>query len=187
MVGRAVGEGSAAARGENGQAMIDERALLEEILRGYALSVRGPHGVLHWARVTENGLRLAGPTGADVEVVQLFALFHDSRRVNDGTDGGHGLRGAELARSLRGSLVHLDDARFELLFEACRLHTDGHTVGHPTLLVCWDADRLDLGRACIRPSPERLCTDAARELIPWAHERAARGYEEPIVKESWGL
>jgi alkaline phosphatase D len=41
-----------------------------------------------------------------------------------------------------------------------------------TLLACWDADRLDLGRAGITPVPERLCTDAARELLAWAHERA---------------
>jgi hypothetical protein len=32
---------------------------------------------------------------------------------------------------MRGRLVHLDDARFELLFEACRLHTDGHTEANP--------------------------------------------------------
>lgn len=35
-----------------------------------------------------------------------------------------------------GSLIHLDEARFELLFEACRLHTDGYTTGDPTLLAC---------------------------------------------------
>ena len=36
----------------------------------------------------------------------------------------HGLRGGEFARTLRGELLHLDDDLFELLFEACRLHTD---------------------------------------------------------------
>lgn len=167
--------------------MIDEKAILREILRGYVLPVRGAHGVLHWARVRENGLCLAEAAGADAEVVTLFALFHDSRRVNEVRDDGHGLRGAELARSVRGSLVNLDDAQFELLFEACRLHTDGLTEGPPTLLVCWDADRLDLGRVSITPRPKRLCTDAARVLIGWAHERASRDHEELIVKEAWGL
>jgi hypothetical protein len=71
--------------------------------------------------------------------VRLFALFHDSRRINEYRDDDHGLRGGEFAHSLRGSLVHLDDARFELLFEACRLHTDGHTDGDETLQACWDA------------------------------------------------
>jgi hypothetical protein len=31
--------------------------------------------------VLENGLRLAQTTGVNIEVVQLFAVFHDSKRV----------------------------------------------------------------------------------------------------------
>jgi uncharacterized protein len=108
--------------------------------------------------VLENGLRIAEANGADTEVVTLFALFHDSRRVNDFHDPGHGLRGARLAESLRGSLVHLDNRRFRLLYEACRLHTDGLTEGDPTVLACWDADRLDLGRVGTTPSPVYLGT-----------------------------
>jgi uncharacterized protein len=142
--------------------MHDAPAILRAILAGYALPVRGDHGVVHWARVLENGLRLGEAVGADLEVVRLFALFHDSRRVSEFRDEGHGLRGGDFARTLRGSLVHLDDARFELLHEACRRHTDGGTTGEATLLACWDADRLDLGRVGIRPRPELLCTDAAR-------------------------
>lgn len=124
--------------------MHDTAAMMRRILHGYALFVRGDHGVVHWARVLENGLRVADATGADREVVTLFALFHDARRVNEYHDPGHGRRGGELARSLRGSLIHLDDARFALLFEACRLHTDGLTAADPTLQACWDADRLRL-------------------------------------------
>jgi uncharacterized protein len=164
----------------------DPAQILRAILTGYPLPVRGAHGVVHWARVLENGLRLAAATGADAEVVTLFALFHDSRRVNEHHDPGHGLRGGELARSLRGTLVHLNDARFGLLYEACRLHTDGLTGGDPTLLACWDADRLDLGRVGITPRPERLCTDAARELLESAHERAISQYEPGTVLASWG-
>ena len=144
--------------------MHDLAAILGAILDGYVLPVDGYHGILHWARVLENGLRIAEANGADREVVTLFALFHDSRRVNEEEDDGHGLRGGEFARSLRGKLVHLDDERFDLLFEACRLHTEGHTAGHPTLLACWDADRLDLGRVGITPDPRRLCTRAGRRL-----------------------
>lgn len=75
---------------------------MSEILRGYALPVRGDHGAVHWARVLENGLRVADAIGADREVVALFALFHDFRRVNECRDDGHGERGGEFARSLRG-------------------------------------------------------------------------------------
>jgi uncharacterized protein len=162
-------------------------AIVQEILEGYTLPVRGAHGVVHWARVLENGLRLASATGANAEVVTLFALFHDARRINEGWDDGHGLRGAEYARTLRGSLVQLGDRDFELLFEACRLHTDGHLHGDLTVQVCWDADRLDLGRVGITPRPQRLCTKAARELLPWAHARAVAWHVPEMVAEVWGL
>lgn len=167
--------------------MHDLPAILAAVLRGYALPVFGDHGVAHWARVWENGMRLADATGADREVVALFALFHDARRVTEYNDDGHGLRGSEFARSLRGRLVHLDDARFGLLFEACRLHTDGLTTGDLTLLACWDADRLDLGRVGISPDPDRLCTAAARELLAWADARAVVGHEPADVLAAWGF
>lgn len=162
-------------------------AILAAILDGYALPVRGYHGVVHWARVLENGLRIAEANGADREVVALFALFHDARRVNENRDDDHGLRGGEFARSLRGDLVHLDDRRFELLFEACRLHTDGLTTGDPTLLACWDADRLDLGRVGITPDPKLLGTPTACNLLDWAHDRAVESYEPRDVLLSWGF
>jgi uncharacterized protein len=162
-------------------------AIIHEILDSYSLPLRGYHGVVHWARVLENGRRLAAATGARIEVVTLFALFHDSRRINENSDFGHGHRGANYARSLRGKLVHLDDADFHLLFEACRLHTDGLTHGDITLQVCWDADRLDLGRVGITPDPDLLCTDAARDLIDWAHGRASLGFEPDFVADEWGV
>lgn len=166
--------------------MHDYPAILSVILEGYTLPRDGYHGVLHWARVWENGLRVASVNGGDEEVVRLFALFHDARRVNEHIDPGHGLRGGDLAHALRGTLVHLDDARFDLLYEACRLHTDGHTTGDATMLACWDADRLDLGRVGIHPRAELLCTDTARELVPWAQERAVRDHRVDAVLGGWG-
>jgi uncharacterized protein len=165
--------------------MISTAAIVGEILAGYALPVRGAHGIVHWARVLENGRKLAAATGAKIEVVTLFALFHDSRRVNEFTDFDHGLRGAQLAREVRGTLFELDDPDFELLFEACRLHTDGLTEGDVTLLACWDADRLDLGRVGITPDPELLCTEAARGLLPWANDRATRRHVPQLISAEW--
>lgn len=167
--------------------MHDHPAIIKAILEAYALPRQGAHGVVHWARVLESGLRVAEAVGADREVVSLFALFHDSKRVNEHRDHGHGQRGGEFARTLRGTLVHLDDDRFELLYEACRLHTDGLTDGNPTLQACWDADRLDLGRVGIRPRRSRLCTDAARGMVDWAHERAVNGYVPRDVMGRWGM
>lgn len=163
--------------------------VVAEILRGYALDPWGHHGVVHWARVLENGRKLAATTGANVEVVSLFAVFHDSRRENDGDDCGHGGRGAELAAKLRGRLFDLPDAEFDLLSRACERHTGGRTDPDVTALTCWDADRLDLGRVGVVPAPRYLCTAAAKApaMIDWAHDRAVRGYEPDFVVWRWGV
>jgi len=166
---------------------MDSGTIVREILTTYALPVRGRHGVVHWARVLENGLRLAESTGANVRIVTLFALFHDSCRMNEQYDEGHGLRGGEYAQSLRSMLFPLRDPEFELLFQACQLHTDGYTEGDVTLQTCWDADRLDLGRVVITPNAERLCTYTARKLLVWANQRAVIDYEPEIVTKVWGL
>jgi uncharacterized protein len=164
-------------------------AIVAEILLGYALPPRGFHGVVHWARVLENGLRLAESTGANATVVQLFAVFHDSRRENEGTDPAHGRRGADLAAELRGRLFELPDAEFEALYRACEWHTEGRTDPDATVLTCWDADRLDLGRVGIVPSPKYLCTTAARSprLIDWAHTRSVEGFEPDFVAGAWRI
>ena len=156
--------------------------LVREILREYRLPVRGIHGVVHWGRVFENGLRIAELTGADTRVVTLFALFHDSRRVNENHDRDHGRRGSELARAMRNQL-DLDDIAFALLTQACDLHTDGLTEADVTIQTCWDADRLDLGRVGMTPEPHLLCTGAGRSLIAWADARACSGYEPAFVAE----
>jgi uncharacterized protein len=166
--------------------MHDYPAILQAILEHYALPLNGDHGIIHWARVHENGLKVAESSGADTEVVKLFALFHDSRRINEHHDPGHGHRGGELAKSLRGTLIHLDDERFDLLYEACRLHTNGLTTGDVTLRTCWDADRLDLGRVGTVPAAHLLCTDAGRKLIRWADRRAVANYVPGEVLAAWG-
>jgi len=72
----------------------DLPAILRAILPGYPLPHDGTHGLTHWARVLENGLRLCEATGADTEVVTLFAIFHDARRVNEYRDQGQLLAGS---------------------------------------------------------------------------------------------
>src|SRR3954468_17996771 len=96
--------------------------VLNPVLEDYALPGSGHHGIAHWARVLENGLRLAGETGANDEVVRLFAVLHDSRRLNEGSDPDHGPRAAEFARTLRGRLFDLPDHEFGLLHRACAGH-----------------------------------------------------------------
>ena len=148
--------------------------LLTVIRRDFALSLRGIHGEAHWARVCENGLHLAQRTGADVQIVELFAYLHDSKRQNDGWDRDHGRRAAEFARTLDGSMLELPPRKLEHLIYACTHHSDGMTEADVTVQTCWDADRLDLGRIGVEPNPRRLCTSAAQDpaVIDWAFRRS---------------
>jgi uncharacterized protein len=120
-------------------------------------------------------------------VVELFAVFHDARRRNESIDPGHGSRGAELARALRGVVFDLDDAAFALLLDACERHTDGEIDGEVTVRTCWDADRLDLNRVAITPDPDRLATAAARDpaLLAWADARARERTVPDLVPTVW--
>jgi uncharacterized protein len=163
--------------------------ILHAILEDYVLPWSGHHGIAHWARVLENGARLAGETGADLEIVQLFAVLHDSRRMNEAFDPDHGPRAAQFARELRGSLFDLPDHGFRLLHRACAGHTHERTHPDITIQTCWDADRLDLGRVGIMPHSSRLCTDAAKKpaTIMWADERASLGLVPELVKSEWGI
>jgi uncharacterized protein len=168
---------------------IDLGPVLRAVLDEYALPLGGFHGVAHWARVLENGLRLAEETGAEVEVVRLFAVLHDSRRLSEGGDPHHGPRAAEFARRLRGGVFELDDRRFGLLERAIAGHTHERTHPDITIRTCWDADRLDLGRVGVTPLPGRLCTEAARRpgTIRWADGRATFLVVPRFVKEEWGI
>jgi uncharacterized protein len=141
-----------------------------------AYSVHGPD---HWRRVERNGLLLATRTGADIAVVRLFALFHDSRRENDDWDEGHGARGAEYAASLRGHAFDLEDDRFALLHYACVWHTDADHHDDPTIATCWDADRLDLNRVGVILDPAFMSTDFGREI-------AAYGSLSPFLRKAEG-
>jgi uncharacterized protein len=168
---------------------LDLPRVVTAVLAEYTLPVDGIHGVVHWARVLENGRRLAAQTGANIEVVSLFAVLHDSRRLNESTDPKHGPRAAEFAAVLRGVAFDLLDHEFSLLHSACAGHTHERTHADVTIQTCWDSDRLDLGRVGITPHPSRLCTDAARlrANILWADGRAALGVVPPLVREEWGV
>ena len=83
----------------------------------------------------------------------------------------------------------LSDADFALLYEACAYHTDGLTEADVTIQVCWDSDRLDLGRVGIMPEKAKLCTVAAKasKMLKWADGRAAFEVVPDFVKGEWGI
>ncbi len=163
--------------------------ILHAVLEEYVLPWNGDHGIAHWARVLENGLRLAEETGADLEVVQLFAILHDSRRLSEADDPEHGPRAAVFATELRGRLFNLPDPEFELLHRAIAGHTHERTHPNITIQTCWDSDRLDLGRVGITPSPSRLCTEAAKRpaILKWADDRAALHFVPELVTRDWWI
>lgn len=165
------------------------RSLLQTILDQYELPLDGDHGVAHWARVLENGIRLSETTGANLKVVSLFAVLHDSRRINEVTDPAHGPRAAEFASELWGSAFKLADHEFRLLYRACEGHTHERDHTDVTIQTCWDSDRLDLGRVGITPHPSRLCTEMAKrtETIKWADGRASLGVIPDLVRNDWGI
>jgi uncharacterized protein len=164
--------------------------ILGAVLEEYGLAWDGIHGVAHWARVYENGLRLCVETGANAEVVQLFAVLHDSRRINDDSDPDHGPRAAEFARTLHDrGLLGLSDPDFRLLHRACAGHTHERTHPDVTIQTCWDADRLDLGRVGISPDPHYLGTEAAKrtEILRWADARATFFVVPEFVATEWEI
>lgn len=145
---------------------------LVETIRNYVHSLwtLGPlHGVSHWDRVYENGKKLLTPE-VNPLVVALFAYLHDSCRMDDGEDIGHGKRAAEWIDTLRIThLASVSDEDIELLKQACRLHTIVERTGNPTIDARFDADRLDLGRVGITPDPNRLATERGKEIARRRH------------------
>ena len=130
----------------------------------YVCDQKGLHGPTHWEKVLDRGLAIADITGADKDIVRLFALFHDCKRVNEYDDPGHGARGAEFARQLNGELFTLSDNQLKTLIYACTFHTDGEVSNDPTIGTCWDADRLDIGRCGIIPDSKFMFSDEAKRI-----------------------
>ena len=145
--------------------MIDFDVLWNSIINDPELRNSHIHGPDHWARVERNGIYLGEQVGADLDVIKLFALFHDSKRQNDGIDPGHGKRGAEFAKKLRNKLFKISDEQFNCFYNACRLHTRQIHINDVTMGTCWDSDRLDLGRIGIQPSSIFMNTTIAKKIV----------------------
>jgi hypothetical protein len=165
-------------------AVPDFEALHAELTRRGAHFDAVTHGERHWRGVAAVGLKLAELTpGADAEVIRLFALLHDAARQTDWTrDAEHGPRAARWCAELRaGGLIVVDDDQAATLATACDQHSGGwyaDPATHPTLGVCWDADR-----SRMRPlRPVFLSTAAAKapEFATWAAE--ARRAAPPLAE-----
>ena len=152
------------------------------------------HGREHWNVVARVGVELAARTpGADVGVILLFALAHDTRRRHDDHDPDHGRRAAAAARALaEAGVLDLAPGRLELLCRACAGHADGLTSADPTIGACWDADRLNLWRVGLAPARRLLSTAAARSAKVYDWSRGVHagdvGWPELLAEVTgWGV
>lgn len=156
--------------------------------RLFALKSRH-HGPDHWARVRLNGLRIAKELNTGFPLVsptfiEWFAVLHDSQRRDDGGDRGHGERAVIFAHRARriGFTNELSDGEFYRLCVAMLEHSEGGTSTHDLdVAVCWDADRLDLGRdGSTFPNTDFLSTRIARNpaFLEAAHRRALSGHRK---------
>jgi uncharacterized protein len=123
------------------------------------------HGISHWQRVERNGILLSMDNGhlrngVKINVVRAFAYLHDKCRIDDWEDLEHGPRAAEMIPSIRETILKgLTDEEITLLEKACRYHTLAHKTGDITVDICFDADRLDLGRVGVTPNPKLMATE----------------------------
>lgn len=135
---------------------INEREILKRVRQQFRINWHGIHGISHFARVRCHGIKIAQTCGANIQVVKLFALLHDSCRINENRDPGHGHRAISFANSLHGELFSLDvDGMYQLQY-AMKHHSDGLMSSDVTIQTCWDADRLDLFRVGMYPHPDYL-------------------------------
>ena len=136
--------------------------LFDHLFKQFPLGDSVIHGKDHWLRVLYNGRMIAKENGANINVVELFAIIHDCKRDNDNFDLEHGRKAADYIMTIHEEWLNINKQERDLLVEACRYHSDGLIDGDITIQTCWDSDRLDLGRVGIKPVADRLCTEIAK-------------------------
>lgn len=130
------------------------------------------HGPPHWGRVAMNGIRIGYAERADLRVVLAFALIHDAFREDDGEDPEHGERAAKFVNDHQATgIFALRGRELDALVTALARHNEGETTTDATIGTCWDADRLDLPRVGITPSPEFFSTSTGRRMVEQAFPR----------------
>ena len=139
--------------------------LIDSIISQFALDINSLHGIKHWRRVAEIGNYLAKHTGADIEVVNLFAYLHDSKREDEYEDLWHGKRASIFVEELYNKKpFDISKSQLDKLLFACEHHSNSNVKSNDvTIQTCWDADRLDLHRVGTIPKKEFLNTDFAKQ------------------------
>ena len=144
--------------------------LIKQIKKEFKIDYYGDHGINHWRRVYSNTQKLSAHYSIESEVFELFALLHDSKRHDEFEDRHHGVRAAGFVQKLlRDDVILLDEEDAERLLYACANHTksDKNDPLFNDLIVqiCFDSDRLDIGRVGYEVDPLYLATKYAKSLI----------------------
>lgn len=139
--------------------------------------VDGIYGYSHWMRVLYNGRLIGRAVGANIKVIELFSLLHDTMRRTEGNDPEHGMRAAEYALDIRNKWIEATDDEMWLLIDALRNHSRDRLSDDVTVQACWDADRLDSGRHGLAPRANQLGLPYSKRLdvIAAAHMRSQQG------------
>ena len=144
--------------------------LIESIKQEFKIDYYGDHGINHWRRVYHNTQKLSKYYEIESEVFELFALLHDSKRHDEFEDRHHGVRAAGFVQKLlRDGVVKLENDDRKKLLYACANHTrsdkDDPLFNDLVVQICFDSDRLDIGRVGYTVDPKYLSTVYAKELI----------------------
>lgn len=148
----------------------NNKHILEYVISNFKLDIDGDHGLEHWERVYENCLKLASFYNISSEVFELFSLLHDSKREDEFRDIDHGKRAALLVKKLvfNNEIILSKEDTNRLIF-ACSNHTvpnkKAKLYNDIVVQICFDADRLDIGRVGIVPEEKYFFTDYAKKLV----------------------
>jgi hypothetical protein len=128
----------------------------------------GIHGLSHWTRVGCLALRIVDdlpldgrPREVDEEAVLLAAFFHDSGRIGEGTEPGHGEAGATILEALAEGM-HLDPATVAVAARAIRLHESNQSplpTADRVAIALANGDRVDRVRLGEAPIAARMYDD----------------------------
>jgi uncharacterized protein len=146
---------------------LDLISLIKEELQ---IDFYGIHGIEHWKNVFYNTQILSSHYNINSEVFELFSLLHDSKREDEYHDKYHGKRAAAFVEELiqKNIINNLSQQDVDRLQYACANHTYSDKK-HPLysdliVQICFDSDRLDIGRVGVDVDPYFLSTGYAKKL-----------------------
>ncbi len=144
--------------------------LIESIKQEFKIDYYGDHGINHWRRVYSNTQKLSTHYNIESEVFELFALLHDSKRHDEFEDKHHGKRAALFAEELlTNEVIALNEEDAKRLLYACANHTHSDKKNplfyDMIVQICFDSDRLDIGRVGYNVDISYLATDYAKSLV----------------------